>query len=428
MFQLIIFEIAGVLEVPSRLFAWRLSFYLMLFLVVGVIPGYVSFLLSTMKFPNIGYPVSLVFYLSFLFAFWRIGDPFPITNPKHGIFSIEQLMSRIGVIGVTLMAFLSGFGSVNFPYTNTTYFRRTVKSSDIESLERKLMQTYEIIINKKKRLAIAEYNKLTQSCNLGGQSKGPGGALASFSSSLGSWFAGGASGAFSSSNETTNCQTLKLEIASMEELARQLYLELIDCYWERDRAQYAKTWKGRYFHYMGIAFSFYCCYKILNCFVNIMFNRVGKKDAVTRGIEILIHWFGFKDINMDLWAQHVSFFMVGVMVTTSVRGLLLNLAKFFYAVSSSKSSNIIVLLLAQLMGMYFCSSVLLMRMNVPANYRKVITQVLGEDLQFKFYHRWFDVIFLCSSVVSIFFIYLAHKQAPEKHMEKGVSLSKAFTD
>ncbi|KAF7391671.1 hypothetical protein HZH68_011214 [Vespula germanica] len=108
------------------------------------------------------------------------------------------------------------------------------------------------------------------------------------------------------------------------------------------------------------------------------------------------------------WSQSCR---IGCIVLTSIRGLLLTLTKFFYAISSSKSSNIIVLILAQIMGMYFVSSVLLMRMNMPAEYRIIITQVLGE-LQFNFYHRWFDVIFLVSALSSIVFLYLAHKQAP----------------
>lgn len=48
-------------------------------------------------------------------------------------------------------------------------------------------------------------------------------------------------------------------------------------------------------------------------------------------------------------------------------------------------------------------------MKIP--FRSSITVVLG-DLQFNFYHRWFDVMFLVSALVSIAFLWLAHKQTP----------------
>ena len=54
-----------------------------------------------------------------------LGTEFSVHSPMAaGIFSIEQPISRVGVIGVTLMAVLSGFGAVNAPYTYMTYFVR----------------------------------------------------------------------------------------------------------------------------------------------------------------------------------------------------------------------------------------------------------------------------------------------------------------
>lgn len=47
-------------------------------------------------------------------------------------------------------------------------------------------------------------------------------------------------------------------------------------------------------------------------------------------------------------------------------------------------------------------------MNLPAEYRVIITEVLG-NLHFNFYHRWFDVIFLVSALSTIVVLYLSQK-------------------
>ena len=45
------------------------------------------------------WPLALIIFGLYLFIFWKLGDPFPIHNPKHGIIGVETLVSRVGVIG-----------------------------------------------------------------------------------------------------------------------------------------------------------------------------------------------------------------------------------------------------------------------------------------------------------------------------------------
>merc|ERR1711935_857822 len=145
---------------------------------------------------------------------------------------------------------------------------------------------------------------------------------------------------------------------------------------------------------------------IFMALINIVFNRIKKKDPVTRGFEIAVHWFGL-NVDVEVWSQQISFLLVGVLIVLSVRNLLIQLTKLFHFFASSSSVNFIVLFMSQVMGMYFISLVILMRMNMPARYREIIGKVLG-DLEFNFYHRWFDVIFLVSATFTILYVTLTY--------------------
>uniref|UniRef100_A0A2K6GQF9 Abscisic acid G-protein coupled receptor-like domain-containing protein n=1 Tax=Propithecus coquereli TaxID=379532 RepID=A0A2K6GQF9_PROCO len=332
MFELIIFEILGVLNSSSRYFHWKMNLCVILLILVFMVPFYIGyFVVSNIQLLHKQRLVfSCLLWLTFMYFFWKLGDPFPILSPKH------MAMAR-----------------------------------------RTMFQKGEV------------HNK-------------PSG------------FWGMIKSVTTSAPGSENLTLIQQEVDALEELSRQLFLETADLYATKERIEYSKTFKGKYFNFLGYFFSIYCVWKIFMATINIVFDRVGKTDPVTRGIEITVNYLGIQ-FDVKFWSQHISFILVGIIIVTSIRGLLITLTKFFYAISSSKSSNVIVLLLAQIMGMYFVSSVLLIRMSMPLEYRTIITEVLGE-LQFNFYHRWFDVIFLVSALSSILFLYLAHKQAPEKHM------------
>ena len=52
--------------------------------------------------------------------------------------------------------------------------------------------------------------------------------------------------------------------------------------------------QGMYFNFLGYFFSLYCVWKIFISTVNIVFDRVGKMDPITKTFDILVNWIGIK--------------------------------------------------------------------------------------------------------------------------------------
>ncbi|KAF9373920.1 Golgi pH regulator B [Podila verticillata] len=315
-------------------------------------------------------PLALAIWSIYFYLFSKVGHHFPgQTGRSQGIMSVEWGMSRVGIIGVTISAILSGFGAVNGPYSNLFFFLRQVGDADIQLAEKKCMQTLSAIASKKQRILLEEAKQKSVDPN---------------ASKVGG-FVKKLFGSVSGRPEGNNLDSLRLELAALEGISRQLFLDIDDLYVEK-------------------------------ALINILFNRIGSTDPITNLISRFIAHTNIK-IDVQFWSQQLSFFFVGLMIFLSIRGLLQELSKFFKVVSRAFSSSNVILFLAHLMGLYFLSSVLLMRQNLPVEYRSIISDSLGA-LEFNFYHRWFDVIFLISGLLSMVFLYFIHSASGSSNVSK----------
>lgn len=68
-----------------------------------------------------------------------------------------------------------------------------------------------------------------------------------------------------------------------------------------------------------------------------------------------------------------------------------------------------------MMGMYFLSSVLMMQINLPPNYRYLISSTLGQ-IEFTFFQRWSDIIFVISSLATSAILYVLHQTKDAKSL------------
>uniref|UniRef100_M4BBH6 Abscisic acid G-protein coupled receptor-like domain-containing protein n=1 Tax=Hyaloperonospora arabidopsidis (strain Emoy2) TaxID=559515 RepID=M4BBH6_HYAAE len=340
--------------VASRQWIWRVDLIAMTYLVVLILPLSLFYALAreySMARRQALASASAALLL-YLYGFWRLGGVLEQDLPHQSV--------EVSLLGVVFMALLSGFGAVNCPYEYMTFFWRRVAEEDIEFLEKRLRHNLDILIVKKKRLTL-ELRASVRRQDDALASKGKSGSLVSWALSL-----------FSSrKDDTTYIKGLEAEILTLESLGRELFLEVNDLRDVQARSLRARTLRGRVFNCFGYAMSVFCVYKMLMSTINVVFRRNRDKDPITDVIEKLLYiWPSLAEqLNIRFVSEVASLGFVGILVFTQTRGFLVTLLKFFRTYSSTVSSNSVVLWLAHLMGMYFVSSFVLMRMNLSSLHR-----------------------------------------------------------
>jgi hypothetical protein len=138
-------------------------------------------------------------------------------------------------------------------------------------------------------------------------------------------------------------------------------------------------------------------------------------DPVTRGLElVLVVLLRVSRADAARWLQPVSLAFVATLVSVSVRGFLAFAARAAGVASRALGvalgargggrggapSDAVVLLLAQLMGCYCVSVLLLLRASVPAEFRRGIAAAIGAGVRVAVFHRLFDSVFVLSAAFS----------------------------
>lgn len=208
------------------------------------------------------------------------------------------------------------------------------------------------------------------------------------------------------SGRTTRLTLLQEEVAMLESLSTDLFLELTDMHEQRRRAVAANTNAGRVNTVIGVGLVVFCVGRVVLAMFNIfarpemVVSRGEQQDVATSALHAIETNFKV-EINVTDWAQLLSFVLVGVLMLSSTRLFIMTVWHSRRSARSLRLSVIPAQILAPLttllMGVYLLSSLLLLRINVPCQYRASISAVLGDEVYFGFYHQWFDIIFvLCA--------------------------------
>mmetsp|Transcript_15821 Transcript_15821/g.41597 ORF Transcript_15821/g.41597 Transcript_15821/m.41597 type:complete len:227 (+) Transcript_15821:199-879(+) len=201
----------------------------------------------------------------------------------------------------------------------------------------------------------------------------------------------------------------------LESLSTELFLELTDMHEQKKRAAESSTSSGRLRTGFGWVLVVFCVVRVVIASYNVVVRRdamawrAAQPDVATtaiRGINVALagSGSGYK-INVGGWAQVVSFILIGILMVMSTRAFMVTVRSVWQSRRSSTGiggmlsihGGIMAPLTTQLMGMYLLSSLLLLRANVPCEYRHSVSVLLGE-VEVGFYYQWFDTAFIVSAV------------------------------
>lgn len=459
--ELILSEIADVVSADARDAALRVVVPTLLFVLVLLIPfleiqsvlsgsGLCSFQRSSRgKFPRWAWTLQTCGFGIWLFVFWSVGRAVPSEGAAGDIetflysraaklkgsfdstgmsigarwregglgseWTVDTLaracLERIGVIGISLMALLSGFASVSTPWhmltDSTARRKRPVTDADIARKHAGLEATGELLMTKRHRLrSLQRKLAATTESNANAGSQGVMGKIVGSLKGIGA--AGG---------DAAEIKALQLEISGLETMEANLSSSLAALKNKQVAQARAGTALGKLLAVPAYVFSIYCVYRILATSLT-SFRRLyypvsasfSSSDPINRFLGLLAkHW----DPKLDqiAWARQISFLLSGVILIASANAVVQTFhifAKWAPGLLYQAQANL-ALLIGQISATYVISAGLLLRSNLPKDMGSAVGHALESALEPTFVDRWFEGWFLMSSAATALGIWVGRR-------------------
>ena len=225
----------------------------------------------------------------------------------------EACLARTGVIGVCLMALLSGFAAVSSLWQNFGGRKPVATEGDVARAQAGVSATAEMLDAKRSRLRALERKAADQVQQTGVFTK--------------------VMGSIRGSAEGNEKAALGMEIRGLETMQRGLESSLAGLEGRRRSQRRAGTTVGKVLVAASYAFSVYCAYRILATTVAGL-RRWGSPDTtfsqtdpINRLLAIVAkHWDA--NLDRDAWARQISFLLSGVILLASISSVLQTLHLF----------------------------------------------------------------------------------------------------
>lgn len=423
--ELILCEIAGIVSPRAREIGLRVTVPTLLWFLVGVIPfleiqsavagmGWRFQRTSKGRFPRFAWGLQLSIFAGWLVAFWSLGALVPLGHDEAfaSLRSSGDLASggwtracleRIGVIGIALMAMLSGFAAASTPWYTfggaTGRKMKPVLDVDISRKQAGLDATNEMLLTKRHRLqALERKASTTQSQN---SSRGIMGKM------LGNIRGGSDEG---------EMRGLRVEIAGLETMEANLSSNLGLMRSRHAASVRASTTLGRVLTVPHHVFSLYCLYRIIAT-TSTTIRRAyspaaafSSTDPINRFLGLLArHWDPMLD--QDAWARQISFLLSGVILAASASSATQTFhlfARFAPGLLFQAQANL-ALITGQVLAAYVISAALLLRSNLPSEMGSAVSDALRSALDPRFVDGWFEGWFLVASAATVAGLWVSRK-------------------